>query len=91
MKTQNLSADVLTRNQPRQRRVHVTGSSATLAITLVLLAGVALIPACGSSSKVDARSTTVGQELKDLEDARNRGLLTEDEYARKREEIMDRD
>lgn len=43
---------------------------------------------CGSSAKVEARTTTVGQELQDLEDARNKGLLTEDEYAKKRAQIM---
>ncbi|MCG3123813.1 MAG: hypothetical protein GIKADHBN_02240 [Phycisphaerales bacterium] len=45
---------------------------------------------CSSSSNVEARTTTVGQELQDLEDARNKGLLTEDEYAKKRREIMDK-
>jgi hypothetical protein len=44
----------------------------------------------GSSQKVEARSTTVGQELQDLDDARNKGLLTEDEYNKKRSEIMKR-
>ncbi len=45
---------------------------------------------CGSSQKVEARTTTVGQELQDLDDARNKGLLTEDEYNSKRQEIMKR-
>jgi hypothetical protein len=45
---------------------------------------------CGSSHKVEARTTTVGQELQDLDEARNKGLLTEDEYNKKRSEIMKR-
>lgn len=45
---------------------------------------------CGRSTKVEARTTTVGQELQDLEEARNKGLLTEDEYNKKRAEIMKR-
>jgi len=45
---------------------------------------------CGSSTKVEARTTTTGQELQDLEDARSKGLLTEDEYNKKRQEIMKR-
>lgn len=45
---------------------------------------------CGSSSKVEARTTTVGQELQDLEEARNKGLVTEDEYNKERHEIMKR-
>jgi hypothetical protein len=50
----------------------------------------ACVVSCGSSAKVDARSTTIGQELKDLEDARNKGLLTEEEYNRAREAIVKR-
>ena len=45
---------------------------------------------CGRSTKVEARTTTLGQELTDLETARNKGLLTEEEYNRKRQEIMKR-
>lgn len=45
---------------------------------------------CGSSAAVEARSTTVGQELQDLDAARNKGLLTEEEYNRKRAEILKR-
>lgn len=59
--------------------------AAGVAIAMCSLAG-----GCGSSAKVEARSTTVGQELQDLDDARNKGLLTEDEYNKKRAEIMKR-
>ncbi|MCC6320562.1 MAG: SHOCT domain-containing protein [Phycisphaerales bacterium] len=45
---------------------------------------------CGGKTNVENRSTTVGQELQDLEEARNKGLLTEDEYAKKREQILKR-
>ncbi len=67
--------------------------------TRILALTVAVFGACllgslsgcgGSSSSASVRSTTVGQELKDLDDARNKGLLTEDEYNKKREEIMKR-
>jgi hypothetical protein len=63
-----------------------------LSLALVLLAALVTAPiaGCGRSAKVEARTATVGQELQDLEDARNKGLLTEDEYARKRVEIMKR-
>ena len=55
--------------------------------TVCLLIG---LGACGSSAKVDARGTTVGQELTDLEDARDRGLITESEYNKQRQKIMKR-
>lgn len=48
------------------------------------------ISGCSSSAAVETRSTTVGQELQDLDSARNKGLLTEEEYNRKRAEILKR-
>lgn len=70
---------------------HSAKSTIKHVATLTLLSLLTLVPACGSSAKVDSRATTVGQELKDLDEARNCGLLTEDEYNRKRSEIMSRD
>lgn len=62
-----------------------TPVSAAIVITFALgLCG------CSSTAKVETRSTTVGQELQDLDNARNKGLLTEDEYNKKRSEIMKR-
>lgn len=64
---------------------------ARLLSLVILAAGAGLaLPACSSSSKVEARTTTVGQELQDLDEARDKGLLTEDEYKAKRKEIMNR-
>lgn len=60
-----------------------------LSLAILAAAGLAL-GACSSSSKVEARTTTVGQELQDLDEARDKGLLTEDEYQAKRKEIMKR-
>lgn len=62
----------------------------SIAGIMLSLACAATLSACGSSTKVEARTTTIGQELKDLDDARNKGLLTEDEYSKKRDEIMKR-
>lgn len=62
-----------------------------LAISIVFIMTVCLVFAgCGSTTKVDAHTTTIGQELKDLDEARNQGLLTEDEYSKKRQEILKR-
>lgn len=66
-----------------------TGSRKMI-LTLSALA-ITSIAGCGNTSQqIEARSTTIGQELEDLEDARNKGLLTEDEYNTKRREIMKR-
>lgn len=58
-------------------------------IAVALIAG-AIVAGCGSTSKVENRSTTTGQELQDLDAARNKGLITEDEYNKKRDEILKR-
>lgn len=64
---------------------------ARLLSLVILAAGSGLtLGACSSTSKVEARTTTVGQELQDLDAARDKGLLTEDEYQAKRKEIMKR-
>lgn len=71
-----------------------TGSSvrhaAGIAVVLAIVAVGVSLGACGGSSKtqVEAKSTTVGQELQDLEAARNKGLLTEAEYQSQRSAIM---
>jgi ABC-type glycerol-3-phosphate transport system substrate-binding protein len=59
---------------------------------LMLIVMAAALAGCGGSkATVQAHTTTVGQELQDLDDARNKGLLTEDEYQRKRRDIINRD
>jgi hypothetical protein len=68
----------------------VVARSATVVAASFVIAMCSLASGCGSSTKVEARTTTTGQELQDLEDARNKGLLTEDEYNKKRAEIMKR-
>ena len=62
--------------------------AAMLAMGVAIACG-GLAGGCGST-KVENRTTTTGQELQDLEEARNKGLLTEDEYNKKRQEIMKR-
>jgi uncharacterized membrane protein len=51
------------------------------------------IPGCGSSTDVrtHTNATTTGQELLDLKKAYDSGVITKDEYERKREEILDRE
>lgn len=60
-------------------------------LTVLLLCAAAMtVAGCSSNAKVEAHTTTVGQELQDLDAARDKGLLTEDEYQQKRREIMKR-
>ncbi len=66
-----------------------TGRLIAGVLTGVAMLGVTAAGGCGGQ-KVETRSTTTGQELQDLDDARNKGLLTEDEYNKKREDILKR-
>jgi hypothetical protein len=56
----------------------------------ILAAAVSLFAAagCGSSAKVDAPPASVGQQLQDLDEARDKGLLTEAEYQEQRQRIL---
>ena len=54
------------------------------------IAAIALGMGCSSKAQVDARTTTVGQELTDLEKARDAGVITEKEYQEQRTAILER-
>jgi len=62
------------------------GIASALAFTLSL--GIGTVGCGGGGAKVDARSTTLGQELQDLDEAYKKGLLSQKEYEKKRKEIM---
>jgi len=55
-------------------------------LPVVLLLG---LSACGGGgAKVEASTTTMGQELMDLDASYKKGLLSEDEYNSARKKIM---
>ena len=60
-----------------------------LIIPAVLLA---TLSACGGGAKVSTQNTTttVGQELQDLDHAYQQGLMSKREYNAQREKVMDR-
>lgn len=55
-----------------------------------LVAG-SLLTGCGSTKTVvaPARDTTLGKELTDLEDAYKKGIITEREYNRAKDRLLD--
>ena len=57
---------------------------------LMLLVTISLAGCGGGGAKMEARTTTTGQELIDLDKAYQQGLLTEKEYESKKKEIMKR-
>ena len=57
---------------------------------LALLAVFSLTGCGGGGAKMEARTTTTGQELIDLDKAYQQGLMTEKEYESKKKEIMKR-
>ncbi len=64
-------------------------------LRMILMAAlIALAPnfiGCGGGgARVETRSTTKGQELMDLEEAYQKGLITEKEYNKQKKEILKR-
>lgn len=64
-------------------------------LRMIFLVGlIALAPnfiGCGGGgARVETRSTTKGQELMDLEEAYQKGLITEKEYNKQKKEILKR-
>ena len=57
---------------------------------LMLLVTISLAGCGGGGAKMEARTTTTGQELIDLDKAYQQGLMNEKEYESKKKEIMKR-
>lgn len=57
------------------------------AMVLALSFGLA---ACGGGTTMQASTTTMGQELMDLEQSYKQGIITEKEYNRAKEQILDK-
>jgi hypothetical protein len=81
-------ADYLTRKQTSGEPMEI--NSPTRLFALVLLAALSLSGCGGGGATMEARTTTTGQELIDLDNAYKQGLLTEKEYESKKKEIMKR-
>jgi len=56
----------------------------------LLLSAISLTGCGGGGATMEARSTTTGQELMDLDKAYKDGIITEKEYESKKKEIMKR-
>ena len=63
-----------------------------VAVAVSALLAMLSIAGCGGADvRTETTTTTTGQELLDLKKAYDAGVITEREYERKREEILDRD
>lgn len=80
---------MVARDRLTQEKNVKTGRSA---IAGLVLAGALGVAGCGGAD-VNTRTTatTTGQELMDLKQAYDSGVISEKEYQRKREEILQRD
>jgi hypothetical protein len=66
-------------------------SKNTLNSLLAIVLASAMLAGCGGGdTKVEASSTTMGQELMDLDESYKKGIITEKEYKNAKEEILDR-
>jgi hypothetical protein len=62
--------------------------NALLAVALTL-AATSLTACGGGDSQIDARTTTTGQELMDLQKAYESGAISKEEYDEQREKILE--
>lgn len=68
----------------------MNGMMAAIAI-MVILSSLSVAGCGGADVRTQTTTTTTGQELMDLKKAYDAGVISEKEYERKREEILDRD
>jgi len=60
-------------------------------LLILVMSMAALTAGCGGGgTTVKASNTTMGQELQDIDAAFKKGILTEREYKRAKEDILDR-
>ncbi len=58
-------------------------------IMIVMALGIAACGGGGAEVKSQSYSTTLGQELKDLEDAYQKGIITEKQYEKSKEKLIE--
>ena len=65
----------------------------TVLIMIVLSVGSYSCGRGGGSAKVESttRTTTLGQELQDLDEAHKQGIISDEEYEKKKKELLKRE
>ena len=58
-------------------------------VMIVLALGLGACRGGGAEVKTQSYSTTLGQELKDLEEAYNKGIITEKQYKKSKEKLIE--
>ncbi len=61
----------------------------SVVMIIVMVLGLAACGGGGADVKTQSYSTTLGQELKDLEEAYKKGIITEKQYNKAKEKLID--
>lgn len=64
--------------------------STKILAVILLFALSLLLTGCGGGAEVMATSTTMGQELSDLQQAKDKGVITDKEFEKAKKKIMER-
>ena len=62
----------------------------TIVLPAMVLAALLSAGCGGGESKLEATTTTMGQELSDLKKAYDQGIITEQQYEKSKQNILDR-
>jgi len=57
-------------------------------VIILLFSGVGFIGCGGGGAKVNAKQSTLGQELTDLDKAYKKGIITEKEYNKAKKDLL---
>jgi uncharacterized membrane protein len=75
-------------NYEEDRKMRFTKLAVVTVVIFTIVMGGLFVGCGGGGARVQHSSTTLGQELTDLQEAYEKGIITEKEYNKAKKEIM---